>query len=214
MLTVIVRLHLSHFHTFWITMFEYIKGEIAALSPVHVIVEAGGVGYFLHISLATHAALNGQKEAKVLVHHICREDLDALYGFAENTERAIFRLLIGVSGVGANTARTVLSSVATQELYQAILSGDASIFEQVKGIGGKTAQKIVIELKDKMGKVELGTASPAATVLDTQTMAEAISAMEMLGYNRATAMKTVKKVLTRFPTATVEEIVKYSLKEI
>ena len=137
-------------------MYEYIKGDIKGLTPTQVVVETQGVGYALQISLQTYAALEGKTSAKLLLHQIVREDAHLLYGFSESEERELFRHLIGVSGIGANTARVILSSFAPSALKQAIIQGDVNSLKQIKGIGLKTAQRIVIDLKDRLGKEPIG----------------------------------------------------------
>ena len=195
-------------------MLDYIKGEIVELTPASVIIEAGGLGYIAHISLNTYSALNGLKETKLYVYEAIREDAHQLFGFIDKKERELFLLLISVSGVGANTARMVLSSLAVYELEGIISSGNASALKTVKGIGSKTAERIIIDLKDKV-KVSEGTTTQ--TVLSapiSETATEAIAALTMLGFNQMASQKVVNKIVKDNSGLTVEQIIKNALKMI
>ena len=195
-------------------MLDYIKGEIVELTPASVIIEAGGLGYIAHISLNTYSALNGLKETKLYVYEAIREDAHQLFGFIDKKERELFLLLISVSGVGANTARMVLSSLAVYELEGIISSGNASALKTVKGIGSKTAERIIIDLKDKV-KVSEGAitqTTPSAPVSETAT--EAIAALTMLGFNQIASQKVVNKIVKENPGLVVEQIIKNALKMI
>lgn len=193
-------------------MFEYIKGEIVDLSPAAIVVEAAGIGYFVNISLNTYTKLNGKKEALLLVHQIVREDAHLLYGFADIAERDLFRKLISVNGVGANTAIMMLSSLSTTELVNAISTENVILLKGVKGIGAKTAQRIIIDLKDKMMKI-----SETGQILhtpDNTIRNEALSALVMLGFVKKQAEKVVDKIMQEQPDSTVENVIKLALKRL
>ena len=192
-------------------MYEYISGSVAELTPTYAVVDAAGVGYLLNISLETYAALEHAEQAKLFVHYVVREDAQLLYGFATRVERELFRLLIGVSGVGGNTARTILSTYSPAELQNIIASGNAVLLKNVKGLGLKTAQKIIVELSGKLTGLEAG-ASPA--VANNERVEEALAALAMLGFTKASAEKAVRAVLHATPSATTEELVRLALKEL
>jgi len=191
-------------------MLDYIKGEIVELTPASVVIEVGGIGYFAQISLNTYSALSGLKTCKLFVYEAIREDAHQLFGFMEKRERELFLHLISVSGVGANTARMVLSSIAVYELEGIITSGNAGALKAVKGIGNKTAERIIIDLKDKV-KIS-GTAAPSQTSTLGETAQEAVSALAMLGFNQLASQKVVSKIYAEKPTSSVEEIIKNALK--
>lgn len=190
-------------------MIEYIKGEIAQLNPTDAVIECNGIGYLLNISLYTYSSLEGQKNAKLLVHESIREDAHQLFGFINEQERQLFRQLIGVSGVGANTARVILSSIPAPELEAVIASGDDSRLKAVKGIGTKTAQRIIVDLRDK---IKLDSVS----LLNQPTMGsdiyeEALAALLMLGFNKPQSQKALKKIFSDDPTTRVETAIKKAL---
>lgn len=194
-------------------MYEYIQGKIAELAPTYAVIEAGGVGYYIHISLQTYSAVEHADTARLFIHYIVREDAQLLYGFADKTERELFRHLIGVSGVGGNTARMILSTYTTQELRSIISSENAAVLKNVKGLGLKTAQKIIVDLKGRMAalgaggdEVRMAGGNPAGD--------EALAALTTLGFPRAAAEKAVKAVLQEQPSVTVEECVRLSLKRL
>jgi Holliday junction DNA helicase RuvA len=191
-------------------MLDYIKGEIAELTPALVVIETGGVGYIAHISLNTYSALSELKTCKLFVYESIREDAHQLFGFVEKRERELFLHLISVSGVGANTARMVLSSIAVYELEGIIASGNANALKAVKGIGNKTAERIIIDLKDKV-KIS-GTATSTLASALNETAQEAVSALTMLGFNQLASQKIVNKIYSEKPASTVEEIIKNALK--
>lgn len=196
-------------------MLEYISGPLARVSPTEAIVDAAGVGYLLNITVNTYSAIQSAKEVKLLVHEIIREDAHDLYGFFTSEERTLFRLLIGVSGVGANTARVILSSLTPGQLQMCITAGDADKLKAVKGIGLKTAQRIIVDLKDKIATAELAAlaaeqAAPAAGA-NKQAHDEALAALVMLGYQKAQAQKALAKVFNADPAASVETAIKRSL---
>lgn len=191
-------------------MIDYIKGNIAELSPTDLTLETYGIGYHILISLQTYERLSGQTEAKVYIHHTLREDEELYYGFATKDERSLFRLLIGVSGVGAATARMMLSSLTTEEINNAILSEDINKIKSIKGIGLKSAQRLILELKDKIVK----GGGNDSTVLFSPASEEAVTALVMLGFTKANVNKAVAAVLKEKPSATLEEIIKLSLKRL
>lgn len=198
-------------------MITYLSGKFAELSPTSLIVECAGVGYLVHISLTSYTALTGKKEGKVLTAQIIREDAHLLYGFATDQERQLFLLLTSVSGIGPNTARVILSSYAPRELNTIITLGQTNALKAVKGIGLKTAQRIILELKGKLSiDEEDATLSPsliAKGASTSQTEDEAISALKMLGYPETATIKVVRKLLSDLgATATVETIIKQALK--
>lgn len=200
-------------------MIEYIRGELTELTPALATVEAAGVGYGLNISLYTYSACQGKKEVKLYVYEAIREDAHVLYGFYSKKEREMFELLITVSGVGANTARMMLSGMSVSELCSAISTGNAKLIQSIKGIGKMTAQRIIVDLRDKI--VSLGIAdelhvskSPAAALINTGVKDEAVSALTMLGFSPAPSAKVVTAILTQQPDLPVEQVVKQALKQI
>ncbi|MCQ2188773.1 MAG: Holliday junction branch migration protein RuvA [Paludibacteraceae bacterium] len=195
-------------------MYEYISGKIVELNPTYLVIEAGQVGYNVNISLTTYAALEGKSEAKVYVQHIVREDAHLFYGFADKREREVFNLLTSVSGVGVNTARLILSSYTSAELAKVIMSDDVVAIKGVKGIGLKTAQKIIIELKDKIkGYADDGeTASVGSATL--QAKQEAVAALVMMDCAQAAAEKVVSSILKVTPNATVVQLIKEALSQL
>ena len=192
-------------------MYDYISGPVAELTPAYAVVDAGGVGYFLNISLETYSAVEHAAQAKLFVHHVVREDAQLLYGFATRVERELFRLLIGVSGVGGNTARTILSTYSPAELQNLISAGNAVLLKNVKGLGLKTAQKIIVELSGKLTGLETGA---SAAVAGSERVEEALAALNMLGFSKAAAEKVLRSVLRANPAASTEELVRLALKEL
>lgn len=190
-------------------MIEYIKGALAELTPASAVIECGGIGYLLNISLSTFSSLEGVKEAKLLVHEVIREDAHQLYGFATEQERVLFRALIGVSGVGANTARMILSSFQAPELEAVIVNGDHARLKNVKGIGAKTAQRIIVDLKDKIKP--MGDALILQPMLGSEVFDEALSALVMLGFPRPQSQKVLKKIFDANPSVKVEVAIKQAL---
>lgn len=190
-------------------MIEYISGKIAELTPTYVILDNNGIGYEMNISLTTYAELENRTEAKVLAHEVIREDAHVLFGFASQRERNLFRLLIGVSGVGANTARMILSSITPPELEQVITTGDDKRLKGVKGVGAKTAQRIIVDLKDKI--------KPSGDTLfieQTQTsdaFDEALAALIMLGFPKPQSHKVLTRMFQEDPSLKVEQAIKKAL---
>ncbi len=203
-------------------MIDYIKGELAELTPALAVIEAYGVGYALNISLNTYTAIQGKKEAKLYVHESLvaggRDDSYTFYGFATKQERELYRLLISVSGVGANSARMILSAATPAELCNAISTGNEKLLKSVKGIGLKTAQRLIVDLKDKIITSGVATELPAGTAADTGVDAsvrdEAVSALTMLGFSPAPSAKVVTAILQEQPALHVEQVVKLALKQI
>ena len=195
-------------------MIDYIKGQSTELSPTEVILETYGLGYRILISLQTYEGLNGKKDATVYIHHYLREDEELYYGFSSKDERELFRLLIGVSGIGASTARMMLSSLTAEEIRNAILAEDINKIKSIKGIGLKSAQRLILELKDKVSKG--GGADTPAIFSSTANAAteEAITALVMLGFTKANVTKAVTAVLKENPSASLEEIIKQGLKRL
>ena len=196
-------------------MIDYIKGSIEELSPTETTIENNGIGYKILISLQTYEGLNGQKDTKVYIHHYLREDEELYYGFATKDERELFRLLIGVSGIGASTARMMLSSLTAEEIRNAILAEDINKIKSIKGIGLKSAQRLILELKDKVVK---GAGTDTAALFPTSGTStatdEAVTALVMLGFTKANVNKAVSAVLKEKPSASLEEIIKPSLKRL
>lgn len=197
-------------------MLDYISGKLTRVAPTEAVVEAAGLGYLLNISVNTYSAISALTEVKLLIHEIIREDAHDLYGFLTEEERSVFRMLISVNGVGPNTARIILSSLTPAQLQMTITAGDADKLKAVKGIGLKTAQRIIVDLKDKIHAAELAAlagASDAATFAPGNSAAreEAMAALIMLGYQKAAAQKALAKVFTAAPDSTVETAIKKAL---
>ncbi len=199
-------------------MIEYIRGELTELTPAMATVEAGGVGYGLNISLNTYSAIQGKKEVRLYVYEAIREDAHVLYGFVNRKERELFELLISVSGVGTNTARMVLSSLSPAELCNCISTGNERVIKSIKGIGLKTAQRIIVDLRDKIVALGIAEEIPAggavAAPVNNAVKDEAVSALTMLGFAPAPSQKVVVQILTEQPDAPVEVVVKLALKQI
>ncbi len=192
-------------------MYDYIKGNVAELTPTYVVLDNHGVGYMINISLNSFNALQHQEDVvKVYVYEAIREDAHLLYGFTERRERELFLLLISVSGVGANTARMILSSLTPSDLEQTIASENVGILKSVKGIGAKTAERIIVDLKDKI-KLSTDTLLDKSQVT-SEVFDEAMSALVMLGFTKQMSQKALKKLFTTEPTITVEQAIKKALK--
>lgn len=190
-------------------MIDYIKGEITEITPTSITLEAYGIGYGISISLNTYTALSGKASAKLFIYEAIREDAHQLFGFFDKHERELFILLISVSGIGANTARMMLSSMNPAELERAIVSGDADLIKTVKGIGMKTAQRIIIDLKDK---IKVGEGVEMFSTANSQVSEESIAALVMLGFPQTASQKVVAKILKGEPNSTIEQIIKMALK--
>ena len=199
-------------------MIEYIKGELTELTPAFATVEAAGVGYGLNISLSTYSAIQGKKEVKLYVYEAIREDAYMLYGFVSKKEREMFQLLITVSGVGTNTARMMLSSMSPAELCNCISTNNERMIKSVKGIGLKTAQRIIVDLRDKIVALGIAEEIPAGGAMqapvNNAVKDEAVSALTMLGFAPAPSQKVVVQILQEQPDAPVEVVVKLALKQI
>ena len=195
-------------------MIDYIKGQIAEINPTEVTVETYGIGYRILISLQTYEGLNGKSEVKVYIHHYLREDEELYYGFSSKDERELFRLLIGVSGIGASTARMMLSSLTSDEIRNAIISEDINKIKSIKGIGLKSAQRLILELKDKVVKGGGSESSVLFSTTANPVIEEAITALVMLGFTKANVTKAVNAVLKEKPGATLEDIIKLALKKL
>lgn len=191
-------------------MYEYIQGNLTELNPAGAVIETGGIGYFIHISLTTYSRINGHQNVKLYLQEVIREDAHPLYGFADKDERELFRMLVSVNGIGANTALMMLSSFLPDDLREAILTENVNVLKSIKGIGAKTAQRAIIELKDKIGK------GPATDKIfktgDNAVRNEALSALEMLGYNKKAIEKGLDQIIKEQPGLTVERLLKIALK--
>lgn len=205
-------------------MIEYIKGELTDITPATAVIEAHGVGYLLNISLNTYTAIQGKKEVKLYVHEAImtggRDDSYTLYGFYNKQERELYRMLITVSGVGSNTARMILSATSATELVNIIASGNEKALKGVKGIGLKTAQRIIVDLRDKMAQsgiiadLTMGSTNQAAANINTEVRDEAVGALTMLGFAPAPSSKVVTDILQGNPQMPVEQVIKQALKMI
>ena len=195
-------------------MLEYIRGKIVELTPTYVVMEANDVGYFIHISLQTYTLLEGKEQAIIYLYEAIREDAHTLYGFIEKAERQLFLLLISVSGIGSNTARMILSSFTVAELEHIILTDNVNQLKSVKGIGLKTAQRVIIDLKDKVHKHPESSALFVQKSRSDEKREEALAALMMLGFGATVSSKVVEKIVAESPELTLEKIIKESLKRI
>ncbi len=193
-------------------MYEYISGTVADLAPTYAVIDAGGVGYYMNISLQTFSAIEHERAARLYVHFIVREDAQALYGFATPLERELFRHLISVSGVGGNTARMILSTYTVDELRSIIATENAVLLKNVKGLGLKTAQKIIVELSGKMVDAVRGKATVPAAAGGSYD--EALAALVMLGFQKSASEKVLKAVVKESPSISVEEAVRQALRRL
>ena len=192
-------------------MIEYVRGKIEEITPAYVVVEtAGGVGYMLNISLNAYTKLQSEREARLYVYEAIREDAYVLYGFTDKHERELFMLLISVSGVGPNTARMILSSLTPADLEAVISGGNVGALKSVKGIGAKTAQRIIVDLKDKINTT--GDSLLIHTQIENEAYEEALAALIMLGFTRQMSEKALKKLYAENPKVTVEQAIKQALK--
>lgn len=194
-------------------MYEYIRGTIAEATPAYAVIEAGGVGYMLNISLHTYTQIENLSETKLYAHYVVREDAQILYGFATKAERELFRMLISVSGVGGNTARMILSTYSVSELQNIISSGNAVLLKNVKGLGLKTAQKIIVELSGKMLDLKASGGIEAAAA-DGGIYDEALAALTMLGFTKSASEKVLRQLFKESPSLSVEDAVRDALKRL
>ena len=193
-------------------MITHLKGRLVEKNPTYVVIECGGVGYFVNISLHTFSKIPDSESIQLYTHLQIKEDSHTLYGFTENSEREIFRLLLSVSGIGSSIARTMLSSLTPLQIKNAIACGDVPTIQAVKGIGAKTAQRVILDLKDKVLKIyDIDEVSPNSNNTNKE---EALSALEVLGFARRQSEKAVDKVLSQDPTLSVEDIIKHALKNL
>ena len=197
-------------------MIEYLRGEIAELTPATAIIDCCGVGYETSITLNTYSALQGKKETKLYIYEVIREDAHQLFGFSNRQERELFLLLISVSGIGGNTARTILSAFTISELCEAIATGNEAAIKSVKGIGLKTAQRIIIDLKDKIKGIggDFAGSTVAAATVNNDVIDGAVSALIMLGFPSAATNKVVQAIVKSEPAATIEQVIKLALKQL
>ncbi len=195
-------------------MIDYVKGEVAELTPATVTIDCNGVGYLAHISLQTYSAIGDNKTAKIYIYESVRQDAFVLFGFINKHEREVFMHLISVSGVGPSTARVMLSSLSSKEVEAAIVSEDVNTLRSVKGIGIKTAQRIILDLKDKIKFSDEGQLASLGKVATPALEHEAVSALVMLGFKQPISQKVVAKVAKELPGSTVEALIKESLKRL
>lgn len=193
-------------------MYEYIEGTLIEKKPEHCVIDIAGIGYLIHISLTTYSQLESPTRARLYIHQVIREDAHVLFGFFSIAERELFRMLISVSGIGPNTARMMLSSLSPEDLQQAILTGNTSVLQRIKGIGSKTAQRVVIDLRDKVGK-EKGSGE-FFPVKDNRIKDEALSALVILGFNKSDADKVLSKILLSEANLSLEDLIKKALKQL
>ena len=193
-------------------MIHHLRGKLIEKNPTHIIIECGGVGYFVNISLNTFSKLPAQENISIFTHLQVKEDSHTLYGFVEKSEREIFRLLLSVSGIGSSIARTMLSSMSPSQIRDAIANGDVPAIQAIKGIGAKTAQRVILDLRDKVLKVyDIDELSLSANNTNKD---EALSALEVLGFARKQAERVVDKVLSQDSSLSVENIIKLALKNL
>lgn len=193
-------------------MIAHIQGKLTEKSPTEVVIDCNGVGYHIHISLHSYSLLPETDFIKLFTHLIIKEDAHSLYGFVEKSEREIFKMLLTVSGIGAGIARTMLSSLEPKQIIQALASGDVATIQSIKGIGGKTAQRAILDLKDKVLKIY--DLDEVSSVSGNTNREEALSALEVLGFVRKASEKAVEKVLREYPNASVETLIKQALKNL
>jgi len=193
-------------------MYEYIEGTLKEKNPAGCVIETGGIGYFIHISLYTYAQLEPLARAKLYLHLVVREDAHLLFGFFTRSEREMFRMLISVSGIGANTARVMLSYLSVDDLRQHIVQGNTAPLQAVKGIGTKTAQRVIIELRDKVGKDKAG-GGDLFPLQNNRMKEEALSALGTLGFNKGEADKVISRILKEESALTLEDLIKKALKQ-
>lgn len=193
-------------------MITHLKGKLAEKNPTHVVIDCNGIGYFVNISLHTYSKLSDNETIKLYTHLQVKEDAHTLYGFSSLAEREIFRLLISVSGIGTNTARTMLSSLSPKQVREGIATEDVALIQSIKGIGLKTAQRVIIDLKDKILKIyDIDEVSVKESNTNKE---EALSALEVLGFNKKQAEKALDKIVAAQPESSVEQLIKLALKNL
>ncbi len=193
-------------------MYEYIEGPLTEKNPAYCVIDIAGIGYSIQISLTTFSQLESHPRVRLYIHQVVREDALLLFGFFTRQEREIFRLLISVSGIGANTARMMLSSLTPEDLQQAIISGNAAVLQSIKGIGTKTAQRVIIDLRDKITREKMsGEIFP---IKDNRLKDEALSALVILGFNKGEADKVIGKILLAEKNLPLEDLIKKALKQL
>ncbi|TVQ79695.1 MAG: Holliday junction branch migration protein RuvA [Flavobacteriales bacterium] len=198
-------------------MIYSVRGKLLSTTPTYSVVEAGGIGYQIHHSIHTYEALQGKAEVFLHTHFIVREDAQLLFGFFEKVERDVFLLLNSVSGVGPNSARLILSHLKASDVVRVIGAGQSDVLRSVKGIGAKTAERIIVDLKDKITSIETASDSgelPMGSGVDSRLMADALSALEVLGYARASATKAVRKALEQSEITSVDQVIREALKNL
>lgn len=195
-------------------MIDYIKGKIIELTPTYTVIENNGIGYMIQISLQTFSALENKSDVTIYIHHYLREDEEQFYGFSSKDERGLFRLLIGVSGIGVSTAQMMLSSLSSDEIRNAIISEDINRIKSIKGIGLKTAQRLILELKDKIVKGGGQDSAPLFSTGSNAIIEEATTALVLLGFTKANVSKAISAVLKDEPSASLESIIKLALKKL
>ncbi|MFZ4263103.1 Holliday junction branch migration protein RuvA [Sphingobacterium sp. HJSM2_6] len=194
-------------------MYDYFKGKLVIKAPTHVVMEVGGIGFYLHISLTTYSQIKDQEDCKLYASFIVREDSHTLYGFATEAERHLFHHLISVSGIGPNTGRMMLSSITPEEIQQAIIAGQVAIIQKIKGIGPKTAQRVILELQDKLKKQGPDALLPLV-ISKPSAVDEALSALVMLGFPKQQAEKVLQSLDDASSEQTVEQLIKAALKKL
>ena len=196
-------------------MYEFLEGTIEEITPSFLVINCGGVGYITEISLTSYSTLKDKKSGRIYTHFSVREDAHTLFGFASQKERELFRFLITVSGIGANTARMMLSSLDTDELVKAIINGDSQTINKIKGIGTKTSQRVIVDLHEKLQKCEFSEEyTPNNNILNNKTRQEALLALQTLGFNKVIIDKTLDKLLKDNPDLNVESLVKEALRRM
>lgn len=195
-------------------MIDYIKGKIIELTPTYTVIENSGIGYMIQISLQTFSTLENRSDITIYIHHYIREDDEQFYGFATKDERELFRLLIGVSGIGVSTAQMMLSSLSSDEIRNAIISEDINRIKSIKGIGLKTAQRLILELKDKIVKGGGSDSTAIFSQCNNAIVEEATTALVLLGFTKANVNKAISAVLKENPSASLESIIKLALKKL
>ena len=193
-------------------MITHLQGKLVEKNPTHLVIDCHGVGYEVHISLHTFGQIPDQENVRVYTHLQIREDAHQIFGFFTSQERTLFRLLIGVSGIGASTARSMLSSMEPTQIQQAVIQEDLKTIKSIKGIGLKTAQRLILELKDKISRSDLGAEIPA--VLNNTSKEETLSALEVLGYTRKASEKIVDQLIQASPDSSVEQLIKGALNKL